>query len=193
MASAACSLSIGSSAKPADETATKTGNRVRTGLTPRRTEDVSIKSELGRYWLEVLPPGLIAEPKRVAGPVPLKSGQAFKFHFDFEQDGYLYIVGPGEGNQPTAFLTNQPATISGLEDNQVTKGADFSFPDGIEHWMELDKKAGTENYTIIFSKQKLTSPAFFNSQATGKPLEESEQAELKISWRRTKRQNPLQS
>jgi serine/threonine protein kinase len=134
--------------------------------------------EVGRYWLEVLPSALAAEPKRIAGNAPLKSGEAFKFHFEFGGSGYVYIVGPGEKNQPTAFLTNRPADISGLESNEVSKGSDFSFPSGIEHWLELDKKAGTEDYTIVFSPQQLTTPGFFGSQATGKPLSETEQAEL---------------
>lgn len=135
-------------------------------------------TEFGRYWLEVLPKGLVAEPVRVAGAVPLESGQAFKFHFELGEAGYLYIVGPGEGNQPTAFLTEKPATVSGVESNQVTSGSDFSFPNGLEHWLELDKKPGTENYTIIFSQAPLSRPAFLSAQATGKPLSETEQSEL---------------
>ena len=134
--------------------------------------------ELGRYWLEVLPNAAAAEPMRVAGAVPLASGQAFKFHFEIGENGYLYIVGPGERNKLTAFLTDQPASISGLENNEVATGNDFSFPNGIEHWLELDKKPGTENYTIIFSPARLSAPAFLSSQATGKPLSETEQAEL---------------
>lgn len=135
-------------------------------------------TEFGRYWLEVLPPGQIAEPKRVAGSVALKSGQAFKFHFALAQDGYLYIVGPGQGSKPTAFLTAKPATISGLTDNRVAKNGDFSFPEGLEHWLELDKKPGTENYTIIFSQTPLATPAFLTSEATGEPLSDSESAEF---------------
>ena len=136
-------------------------------------------TEFGRYWLEVLPNALATEPMRVAGAVPLASGQAFKFHFEFGENGYVYIVGPGERNQPTAFLTDKPADISGLETNQVTKGGDFSFPSGLEHWLELDKKPGTENYTIIFAPEPLSAPAFLSSQATGKPLSETEQADLR--------------
>ena len=135
-------------------------------------------NEFGRYWLEVLPNALMAEPKQVAGSSPLASGQAFKFHFLIGQNGYLYIVGPGEGNQLTAFLTQKPAEISGLDSNEVLKGSDFSFPSGIEHWLELDKKPGTENYTIIFSPEQLSEPAFLNSQVTGKPLTDTERREL---------------
>lgn len=146
---------------------------------------------LGRYWLEVLPSALAAEPKRVAGNAPLKSGEAFKFHLEFGGSGYVYIVGPGEKNHPTAFLTNRPAEISGLESNQVSKDSDFSFPNGIEHWLELDKKAGTEDYTIIFSPEKLTVPAFLGSQATGKPLSETEQAEFNDFLARYKTTDPV--
>jgi hypothetical protein len=58
----------------------------------------------------------------------------------------------------------------------VTKGVDFSFPSGIEHWLELDKKPGTETYTIIFSTTPLTEPALFSEPVTGKPLSETQQA-----------------
>src|SRR5258705_2228722 len=139
----------------------------------------AVATDFGRYWLEVLPNALAVETHRVAGPAPLVSGQAFKFHFEFGGSGYLYIIGPGDQNQPTAFLTEKPAAISGLESNQVAKGSDFSFPNGFEHWLELDKKPGTEEYTIIFAKEKLAAPDFLRSQATGKPLSETEQAELR--------------
>lgn len=132
--------------------------------------------DLGRYWLELLPDPFASNPVRVAGVVPLASAQAFKFHFVFSESGYLYIIGPGEQNQPTAFLTAKPAAISGLASNQVANGADFSFPSGIEHWLELDKNPGTEVYTVIFSPAPLAAPEFLNAQATGKPLTASELA-----------------
>lgn len=133
---------------------------------------------LGRYWLELLPENLIGEPIRVAGVVPLASEQSFKFHFVFSEDGYLYIVGPGAQNQPTAFLTARPAAISGLETNQVAKEVDFSFPSGFEHWLKLDKKAGTEDYTIIFSPTPLNEIKLLSAEATGEPLTREEQIEL---------------
>ncbi|MDQ1707412.1 MAG: eukaryotic-like serine/threonine-protein kinase [Pyrinomonadaceae bacterium] len=133
---------------------------------------------LGRYWLEVLPNEKVTEPMRVTGTAPLASGQAFKFHLEFAREGYVYIVGPGKENKPSAFLTAKPAAISGLETNQVASGSDFSFPSGVEHWLELDKKAGTEVYTIIFSPQPLAQPAFLGAPATGEPLSDSEQAQL---------------
>jgi hypothetical protein len=149
------------------------------GTNPASNPPASAASELGRYWLETLPNNFIGDPQRVAGAVPLKSGEAFKFHFEFSENGFVYIVGPGENNQPTAFLTDQPATISGLASNRAGKGDDFSFPSGFDHWLELDKKPGIENYTIIFSPEKLGAPAFLAQQATGKPLADSERNELK--------------
>ncbi len=121
--------------------------------------------EAGRYWLELLPESIIGETTRAAGSLPLSSGQSFKFHFVFNEDGYLYIVGPGDANRPTAFLTSKPASISGLKDNRVVKGADFSFPSGIEHWLALDTKPGTEEYTILLSPSPLSSPEFLTKQA----------------------------
>src|SRR6185436_1774243 len=111
-----------------------------------------------------------------------KSGQDFKFHFFPRQNGYLYIIGPGEQNLPTAFLTSKPAAESVLKTNEVKSGQDFTFPADSStkfHWITLDEAPGTENYTIIFSAQPLAAPLFLSEQATGKPLSETEQSELK--------------
>ena len=142
------------------------------------TSGAATPKEVAQYWLELLPESIIGDSVRVAGAVPLASEQSFKFHFMFAEPGYLYIVGPGNQNKPTAFLTAKPAEISGLDSNQVSKGADFSFPSGLEHWLRLDKKAGTEDYTIIFSPNPITDPAFFTEPATGNPLSETEQVAL---------------
>jgi serine/threonine protein kinase len=147
--------------------------------------------DVGRYWLELLPDPFAGNPVRVAGVVPLASAQAFKFHFVFSENGYLYIIGPGDQNQPTAFLTAKPAQISGLQSNQVVNGADFSFPSGIEHWLELDKNPGTEVYTVIFSPAPLAAPEFLNAQATGKPLTASEQTAFTDFATKYKTNKPL--
>jgi serine/threonine protein kinase len=151
----------------------------------------TVAADFGRYWLEVSPNPLALETERVVGAAPLVSGQAFKFHFEFANAGYLYIVGPGEKNQPTAFLTAKPAAISGLESNQVAKGSDFSFPSGLEHWLELDKKPRTEEYTIIFSPEQLAAPDFLRAQATGKPLTETEQADFRDFLSKNKTSEPV--
>src|SRR5205085_12280673 len=79
-----------------------TADKSRVGAT---TDAATAPQEVSRYWLELEPATAGAEPARVAGLVPIASGQSFKFHFSFNESGYLYIFGPGEKNQPTAFLT----------------------------------------------------------------------------------------
>jgi eukaryotic-like serine/threonine-protein kinase len=141
-----------------------------------KTTTTGVATEFGRYWLELLP--VAGDDLRVAGVVPLASGQPFKFHFLLEDDGYVYIIGPGQQNRQTAFLTNKPPAISGVDTNHVRKNIDFSFPSGLEHWLELDKKPGTEDYTIIISREPLSTPAFLAEQATGEPLSDEQQAQL---------------
>ena len=177
-------------AKP-DHGGAGVGGTGKTGTGGTDGSGATAATEFGRYWLEVSRNPLDLNTERVAGAVPLVSGQAFKFHFQFGGNGYLYIVGPGDKSQPTAFLTDKPAEISGVESNQVGKGSDFSFPSGIEHWLELDKKAGTEEYTIIFSPERIPAPPFFSSQATGKPLSETEQAELTDFLKKIKTSEPV--
>ena len=143
------------------------------------TAAVPEPKEVSSYWLELAPASKGAEPPRVAALVPLASGQSFKFHLTFNESGYVYILGPGEKNEPTAFLTAKPLPDSGVKSNQVSGGKDFSFPSGPENFVTLDQKPGTDVFTIVFSRTALSSPAFFNELVTGKPLSASEQAEWK--------------
>ena len=160
----------------------ESGANITSGNNGAGTSGTATTKEVAQYWLELFPESpeslLAGDSVRVAGAVPLTSGQSFKFHFVFTEPGYLYIVGPGEASKPTAFLTEKPAALSGLNNNQVAKGSDFSFPSGLEHWLQLDKKAGTEDYTVILSPAPLTDPAFFTEPATGSPLSETEQVAL---------------
>jgi hypothetical protein len=117
------------------------------------------------YWLEIQVVGASTPTARVAGVVPLASGQSFKLHFTPRENGYLYIVGPGEKNVPMTFLTAKPIPASGVKSNEVKSGADFSFPNGAGNWITLDKTSGTENYTVIFSTAPLTSPSYLNAPA----------------------------
>ena len=91
---------------------------------------------------------------------PTLSGGAFKFHFEFGESGYVYIVGPGEKNQPTAFLTEKPAAISGWKPTRLRKGSDFSFPRGMEHWLELDGNREQKTTHIIFSPDAFSGTGF---------------------------------
>jgi hypothetical protein len=97
----------------------------------------------------------------------------------FSEPGYVYIFGPGDKNRPTAFLTAKPLPASGVTSNQVSAGADFSFPKGVENNVTLDKNPGTDVFTIIFSRSPLQSPSFMSEPVTGNPLSSAEQAELK--------------
>ncbi len=146
-------------------------------------------TEVSRYWLELDPPA--GPTTRVAGLVPLASGQSFKFHFTFNDDGYLYIFGPGNDNQPTAFLTTKPLPQTGVRSNQVTRGIEFSFPSGSGNNLTLDKNPGTDNFTVIFAKTPLPGPSFLNEAVTGEPLSASQQAELKAFITKYQEQRPV--
>jgi serine/threonine-protein kinase len=136
--------------------------------------ETAAPAEAMRYWLELA--GKVT-PARVAAVVPLASGQEFKFHFTPKEDGYIYVVGPGEGNVPTTFLTAQPVEGSGVTTNKVSADSNFSFPSGAANWIKLDNKPGTEYYTVIFSKTPITSPSFLEEEA-GQTLSDDQQKEL---------------
>src|SRR5687768_10898788 len=166
----------------------KTPTGATTGATPGATTTtssgsttvpVSTPREITRYWLELefVPAG--GQTRLVSGLAPIKSGQSFKFHFNFSETGYVYIFGPGEKNQPMAFLTTKPMRRTGVRSNQVTSGKDFSFPSGQENFVTLDNKPGTDVFTIIFAKTALASPGFLNEPVTGDALSAAQQAELK--------------
>ena len=115
--------------------------------------------EITRYWLELEPARPGEQPSRVAGLVPIASGQSFKFHFVFSEPGYVYIFGPGNNNEPTAFLNLNPLPASGVTSNKATGGEDFSFPRGAGNNVTLDKNPGTDVFTVIFAKTAVSSPA----------------------------------
>ncbi|MEA2173889.1 MAG: eukaryotic-like serine/threonine-protein kinase [Blastocatellia bacterium] len=136
------------------------------------TDEAASAPETLRYWLDVERAG---GSSRLAGDMTLHSGQRFRFHLVPREDGYLYIIGPGEKSMPTTFLTTRPIAKF-AKTNQVKGGADFTFPSGDGNWLEEDQTTGTEKYTVIFSRTPLSSPAFLNAQA-GRALTTAEQAE----------------
>ena len=152
-------------------------------------EVVVAPTEISRYWIELDPPD--GPTTRVAGLVPLASGQSFKFHFTFNEDGYLYVYGPGDDNQPTAFLTTKPLPDTGVTSNQLKRGIEFSFPRGSGNNLTLDKNPGTDNFTIIFARTPLPGPSFLNEAVTGKPLSAAQQAELKAFVGKYQAQQPV--
>ena len=140
--------------------------------------------EVARYWLQVSPPEQNATSAQVVPIIPIASGHLFKFHFVPVEDGYLYILGPGEKNRLTTFLTATPvAEATGWSNNEVKKGVDVSFPtgkvaEGDERWLRLDKSPGAETYTLIFSSTRLDSPRFLTEAETGHELTPVERQEL---------------
>src|ERR1700716_70437 len=82
--------------------------------------------EMGRYWIEVNTPNK-SEAVLAGESLSMKSLQEFKFHFSPSENGYLYIIGPGTNNVPTAFLTAKPDTHFGVKTNEVKSGQDFAF------------------------------------------------------------------
>ncbi len=151
----------------------KTNTNTNTG-----TRAVTAPKEIGHYFLELEPAKKGGPKPRVAALVPLASGQKFRFHFIFDEDGYVYIIGPGENNQLTAFLTAKPAVDTGLTNNRVTKGTAFIYPKG-EFPLALDTHPGTDSFTVIFSKSPLSDPTFFNDPVTFSALSATQQADYK--------------
>ncbi len=148
-----------------------------TNSTNNSTEVATTPREISRYWLELEPAKEGGPKTQVAGLVPVASGQRFSFHFIFDEDGYLYIFGPGHNNQATAFLTTKPSPDTGFITNKVSKGNEISFPKG--DTLSLDTNPGTDNFTIIFSKSQLSSPSFLDMQVNFEPLSASQQADFK--------------
>jgi serine/threonine-protein kinase len=143
------------------------------------TPTVTAPKEISSYWLELQPVKKGEQPTRVPGLVPIASGRSFKFHFALTEPGYVYIFGPGAKNKPNAFITSKPMPESGVTSNQVRSGVDFSFPSGQENNITLDKRPGSDVFTIIFARTPLQSPVFMSEPVTGTPLSAAEQAELK--------------
>jgi hypothetical protein len=136
-------------------------------------------TQIAQYFLELEPENHKGPTTKVAGLVPIASGQSFKMHLMFPESGFVYIVGPGgDNNEPTAFLTTKPSELTGVKNNQVVGGSDFVFPSG-EFLLTLDKKPGTDRFTIIFSKTRLESPSFLNVQVTGDPMPNEQLTEYK--------------
>jgi hypothetical protein len=135
--------------------------------------------EVGRYWVEVNTPNK-SDAVLAGESLSMKSNQEYKFHFSPSENGYLYIVGPGLKNAPTAFLTAKPAPGYGVKTNEVKSGQDFAFPaetDKATNWLKLDETAGTDEYTIIFSPKPVDSLGFLNNPG-GHELTQDEQKQL---------------
>ncbi|MGH9850282.1 MAG: serine/threonine-protein kinase, partial [Blastocatellia bacterium] len=139
---------------------------------------IPMRVEVLRYYLELASSGNknSNELTRATGLMPLEGGTKFKFHFKPAEEGYLYILALGKNGVPQTFLTSQPMPASGVTTNWSTAGGDFQFPDGGQ-WFMIQKDADNTPFTVIFSKNPLTAPAFLSSQS-GRDLTAAEQQEL---------------
>jgi serine/threonine-protein kinase len=153
------------------------------------TSEPPARFELINYWLEAFDEAGEVEGRRIAAKVlSLRSGQQFKFHFKPRERGYLYIIGPGDGNATKTFLTARPIGV--LKSNLALADADFVFPYGADEVLELDKNSGTEEYLIIFSHTPLLAPAFLAERA-GRELSPTELKELEDLRARAKTAAPV--
>jgi hypothetical protein len=117
---------------------------------------------------------------RAGDSVTLQSGQSFKFHFNPSEDGFVYIVGPGPNNATSTFLTAQPSAESGLKTNEARSGLDFAFPadrGNTANFITLNKTPGTDEFTVVFSSNRIAAPAFFAG-----PSEHQLTAEEQKQW-----------
>jgi hypothetical protein len=138
--------------------------------------------EIARYWLQVNKSSTMS----AGDPIAMQSGQEFKFHFSPNENGYLYVIGPGENNAPMTFLTAKPAASLGIKTNEVKSGIDFSFPADLgknESWLSLDKTPGVDEYTIVFSTTQLAEPAFLSGPALRLLTQEDQQQLESLSGR----------
>jgi hypothetical protein len=167
-------------------------NENKAGVAPpgaAATSEPPARFELINYWLEAFDDAGQVEGRRIASKVlSLRSGQQFKFHFMPRERGYLYIIGPGEGNATKTFLTARPIGV--LKSNLALADADFIFPYGEDEVLELDKNPGTEEYLIIFSHTPLLAPAFLAARA-GRELTPAELKELEDLRARAKTAAPV--
>ena len=139
------------------------------GLVPNTPAVAQGKVEVIEYWLEVLPQDKANKSIKKADIKTISSQDDIKFHFLAKKSGYLYILGLGEGNNLTTFLTNNPSPATGLTSNKIEEGEKLVFPNGAtdsgdNRVISFNNQHGQENYTIIFSAQPLAAPSFLNSK-----------------------------
>jgi hypothetical protein len=141
---------------------------------PPRTEVAAPAPRLS-YYLETTGEG--GGPRRVNGEQPLVVSESFKFHVTAPEDGYLYLIGYGEGGVPRTFLTARPVPMSGVTTNRVEKNLGYVFPSGERNWIGLETTTLATELTLVFARQPLAEPAFFAEEAN-RALTIEEQAQL---------------
>ena len=74
------------------------------------------------------------------------------------------LSGRAQKNAPMIFLSGRPSGMSGLDTNEVKSGTDFTFPSDTilkANFIRLDDTQGTDEFTFVFSRSPITTPAFF--------------------------------
>ena len=150
----------------------------RTRRAPAATPKAS--AETLSYFLEVASPD--GTTRRATGAEPLAEGQSFRFHFVSRERGSLFILGPGEKNAPTTFLTARPLPETGVTSNRVEAGAEFSFPAGEGNAIGLGTYGTVSAFTVLLFPDSATPPAFLSAPAY-RPLTDAQQSELAALWK----------
>ena len=138
--------------------------------TPSGGSDLPVPMhEVARYWIEVDTKNRDAAI-RAGDTVPMQSGESFKFHFSPNENGFLYIVGPGAQQRTDNFLdVLQPTPGSRPRSEFSRERPGFRLSRRTLRteatgslWIS---NAGTDEFTFVFSPAPLTSPAFFAAPA----------------------------
>lgn len=165
----------GSDAAAKGTAASFPGNEVGKGSTGGAVASTDAAgTDVLHYWIEPTKSNTVSVGSRLTENPSLGSGDTFRFHFSPEKQGFLYIVGIGSDGKPVTFLTAKPVPESGVKTNRLIEKSDFVFPQNGD--IGLDKKPGTEVYTVIFSETPLIQPAFLDGSAN-RELNSAERAE----------------
>ncbi|GAC1446489.1 MAG: hypothetical protein NVSMB56_05660 [Pyrinomonadaceae bacterium] len=131
------------------------------GTAANTSTPVAASNETLQYWVEVYDPkSMGAGERKASASVVLYSGDKFSLNFKPRQKAYFYIVGPGEKNAPTTFLTAQ---LDKGATNEAAAGSLFKYPRGLDA-ITLDNTTGIESYTVIVSPTTLDKPAFLTGK-----------------------------
>jgi serine/threonine protein kinase len=101
--------------------------------------------------------------RRVSGLNPIKQDKRFQFHFTPRENGYLYLIAPGEKSELTAFISGQ----------SLKAKKDFRFPDG-DNWINL-KNTKSVSFTVVFTPEPVEA---FRSLRDGRVLTEAQKNAL---------------
>ncbi len=106
------------------------------------------------YWIELKRNGKVF---RCNNKTAFKSGDAIRFHFMAETDGYAYVVLEQGSTGKSAVLF--PSQDTG-KNNFLHRGVDYPLP--YQDWLAFDAHPGLEKVRIVFSKEPIKMDSSFN-------------------------------